>query len=171
MGYKFEIEHEDDILDAEWINSNKVPKLIGRVHIHAFVFNNKGEILLVHFPNKNIWQLPGGKLEEGETIEECLRREVDEEADIDIKELKFYGYLKAKGRKSGIIDYGLRYITKVKKIKEQTPDPCEKIMLTRKFVKPNEFIKYTKWGENGELQLKKALKVFKDSSKTPPKTL
>jgi len=58
--------------------------------------NDKGEFLLalrddkswIPFPNH--WDLIGGHVEEGETPEEALVREVKEELDIDIKEYTFY---------------------------------------------------------------------------------
>jgi 8-oxo-dGTP diphosphatase len=58
--------------------------------------NDKGEFLLalrddkawIPFPNH--WDLIGGHVEEGETPEEALVREVKEELDIDIKEYSFF---------------------------------------------------------------------------------
>jgi len=58
--------------------------------------NDKGELLLylrddkpdIPFPDH--WDLIGGHVEEGETPEEALVREVKEELDIDLKEYTFY---------------------------------------------------------------------------------
>ena len=58
--------------------------------------NDKGEFLLYLRDNKpgipfpGYWDLIGGHVEEGETPEEALVREVREELDIELKEYKFY---------------------------------------------------------------------------------
>jgi 8-oxo-dGTP diphosphatase len=58
--------------------------------------NDKGELLLALRDNKswipfpNHWDLIGGHVEEGETPEEALIREVKEELDIDLREYAFW---------------------------------------------------------------------------------
>jgi 8-oxo-dGTP diphosphatase len=58
--------------------------------------NDKGELLLYLRDNKpgipfpDHWDLIGGHVEDGETPEEALVREVKEELDIDLKEYTFY---------------------------------------------------------------------------------
>lgn len=65
--------------------------------IAAIIFeNDKGEFLLylrdgkpgIPFPYH--WDLFGGHIEEGETPEQALVREVKEELDYDLKEFKFF---------------------------------------------------------------------------------
>jgi 8-oxo-dGTP diphosphatase len=65
--------------------------------IAAIIFENeKGEFLLYLRDNKpNIpfpdhWDLIGGHIEEGETPDEALVREVKEELGMDLKNYKFY---------------------------------------------------------------------------------
>jgi 8-oxo-dGTP diphosphatase len=58
--------------------------------------NDKGELLLYKRDNKpdipfpGYWDLIGGHVENGETPEEALVREVKEELDLDIKEFTFF---------------------------------------------------------------------------------
>lgn len=65
-----------------------VPKHI--LSAAAIVLNDKGELLLIRGPRRG-WEMPGGQVEEGESIKEAAIREVKEETGIDIKIEKFCG--------------------------------------------------------------------------------
>ena len=59
----------------------------------AIIINSKNKILLVERAEENdyrsgLWELPGGKLDIGETLEENLLREVYEETGLKIKPQK-----------------------------------------------------------------------------------
>lgn len=50
----------------------------------------EGKILIVEDPKQG-WLFPGGKILEGETEEDCLKREFQEEISVsDIKKIRFY---------------------------------------------------------------------------------
>ncbi|KAF4109708.1 hypothetical protein G5714_008960 [Onychostoma macrolepis] len=52
----------------------------------AVIFNSKNEVLLIQEAKAvclGSWYLPAGRMEDGESIEESLKREVKEEAGID----------------------------------------------------------------------------------------
>ena len=44
-----------------------------------------GKVLLVHELNKDVYMSPGGGLEQGESLEECCRRELMEEAGLQVE--------------------------------------------------------------------------------------
>ena len=56
----------------------------------TIVLNEQNEILLIKGPMRG-WEMPGGQVEEGESLKEAAIRETKEEAGIDVEILKFCG--------------------------------------------------------------------------------
>lgn len=65
-------------------SSPKVHKQIGV----AVISNQQGKILIDRRKAEGemggLWEFPGGKIEPGETVEECIKREIKEELDIEV---------------------------------------------------------------------------------------
>ncbi|WP_042150281.1 NUDIX hydrolase [Paucisalibacillus sp. EB02] len=65
-----------------------VPKHI--ISAATIVLNDKNEILLIKGPRRG-WEMPGGQVEEGESLKDAAIRETKEESGIDIEITKFCG--------------------------------------------------------------------------------
>jgi ADP-ribose pyrophosphatase YjhB (NUDIX family) len=83
-------------------------KLIGHetlltVGCGAIIVDQYGRILLQRRTDLDIWGIPGGILELGETFEETVRREVLEETNITIKSVNLFGIYSGK---KGFAQYG-----------------------------------------------------------------
>ncbi len=58
--------------------------------VGALIFNAAGEVLMVRTQKwSGLWGIPGGKIKYGETSEEALRREIKEETNQEIEEIRF----------------------------------------------------------------------------------
>ncbi|HLI07467.1 MAG TPA: NUDIX domain-containing protein [Ktedonobacteraceae bacterium] len=55
-----------------------------RIGVAALIFH-EGKVLLAHRRDIDWWNLPGGGMEEGETVDEALRREVLEETGLEVE--------------------------------------------------------------------------------------
>lgn len=65
-------------------------KLAPSVAIGVLILNRKGEIFLGKSPKwSNLWIVPGGHVEYGETLEDCLEREIKEELGAKIENVSF----------------------------------------------------------------------------------
>ncbi|MFD0698016.1 NUDIX hydrolase [Paenibacillus sp. GCM10027628] len=56
----------------------------------AIVINDNNELLLIKGPRRG-WEMPGGQVEEGESLSHAAIRETKEESGIDIEIIKFCG--------------------------------------------------------------------------------
>ncbi|MGH2772183.1 MAG: NUDIX hydrolase [Actinomycetota bacterium] len=73
--------------------------------------NNGPEVLLVHRPAYDDWSFPKGKLDNGESFEECAVREVLEETGIRcelVRELSATSYVDRRGRPKVVRYWGMR---------------------------------------------------------------
>tara|TARA_B100000959_G_C14582793_1_gene460649 strand:+ start:122 stop:586 length:465 start_codon:yes stop_codon:yes gene_type:complete len=81
---------KDDSLASDGIiitPLNNLPKII---RVTAAIIEKEGKILIAKRKAGDdlfagLWEFPGGKIEEGETPEECIARELKEELDIEVK--------------------------------------------------------------------------------------
>ncbi len=68
------------------------------VVVAAAIIVQKGKILLtrrkLNAHQGGLWEFPGGKQEAGETLEECLRRELKEEIAIEVNHVKPFQVLR-----------------------------------------------------------------------------
>lgn len=56
----------------------------------ALILNENDEIFLMQSPKwDDQWLVPGGKVEKGDTMKETVRKEVREETNLDVTDLKF----------------------------------------------------------------------------------
>ena len=60
----------------------------------AIIVKNRKILIAQRAPGENLagkWEFPGGKIEPGETPQECLRREIREEFEVEIEVLDYVG--------------------------------------------------------------------------------
>ncbi|MFA5086215.1 MAG: NUDIX domain-containing protein [Candidatus Paceibacterota bacterium] len=118
----------------------------------AIIENSKKEILLVKSPKwGDRWVMPGGHIELGETIEEAIRREAEEE--VGLKNLKSCGIVsfgevinsKEFHRPAHLIYFDVLFKTKNDKIKLDKKELSEYIWVEpRKALKMKLAIGYDK---------------------------
>ena len=113
---------------AERLPAKNPPRKIPHYDVTAAVIRKGRKILITRRPEKGLlgglWEFPGGKQQPGETLEECLHREIEEELGIAIRvgerflqvkhayshfkitlHLFFCRHLKGRIQKIGIMDY------------------------------------------------------------------
>jgi len=96
MVYLKSINHRSDLNGGNLLVSKEhgtqalytPPKHI--VSAATIVINDEGEILLIKGPRRG-WEMPGGQVEEGESLKAAAIRETKEESGIDVEIVKFCG--------------------------------------------------------------------------------
>ncbi|MEI8388479.1 MAG: (deoxy)nucleoside triphosphate pyrophosphohydrolase [bacterium] len=85
--------------------------------VTAGVIHKDGKILIARRKSGKCvganWEFPGGKLEEGETLEECLIRELKEELDIEVEIINYIdsNIFFCGDKKIELVAYNVKYIS------------------------------------------------------------
>ena len=59
--------------------------------VTAIVRDRAGDLLMVHKTDNNLWALPGGGVDPGESVTEAILREVLEETGVDVEVVRLSG--------------------------------------------------------------------------------
>ncbi|HEX9897049.1 MAG TPA: NUDIX hydrolase [Dehalococcoidales bacterium] len=73
------------------------------------VLRYKGTTLLVHDIYKNRWEVPGGKIEQGETPHTCILRELKEETGQVPTSIQLEGVMQVFSKEKNQVVYGALY--------------------------------------------------------------
>ncbi len=153
--------HRCDVCHIDAENFEGVPdELI--LKAHAVCFNN-GKMLLVNHSEWDIWGIPGGTRELGESLEQTLKREIEEETNCRIINCFPISYQKVISPDNKIY-YGAQYICNVEPIDEFKTDPAGNIKKIL-WINPCDYYKYIEKKEFKEIILQRALSVFNKSNK------
>ena len=80
--------------------------------VAAAIFNDRGEVLLQKRKDVNKWCIISGHVEFGETVEEAILREIEEETSIKASIVRFIGVYSSPGSQTYIYkDRTVQYIT------------------------------------------------------------
>ncbi|MFS0671778.1 NUDIX hydrolase [Ornithinibacillus sp. 179-J 7C1 HS] len=130
--------------------------------IHGFCFKD-GKVLLVDLNHRG-WDLPGGHIEQGETPEQCFRREAMEEGYVE-GELQLLGAVEVDHHenptwdgtsKYPIVGYQLFYRMNITKV---LPFDAKYESSRRKFVPLNEALTFKNWHEVHQEIFEHALQI------------
>ncbi len=114
------------------------------------------KMVVVYSGKGNHRILPGGSIEKGETFEECLKREIQEESNMKVISFAPIGYQEV--HFEGDVFNQLRYVCIVEPYGEFIFDPDGSITEI-KLIDPKDYKQYFDWGEIGERIIQRAIEL------------
>lgn len=150
------------LVTLTWVEADKVPEHLTPTSAHGFCFHESlKQALLVNVDSRG-WDIPGGKVDPGESPEQCFAREVFEEANI-IGNFKMIGYVIVDNRAdpnrtpNHFPDFGLQVYYRLE-VKDILPFTGDYEILERTFVDLDEVPKmHNNWHPVIEAVFNKAL--------------
>jgi len=109
---------------------------------------------------KKDWGLIGGTIEKGETFEQTLKREIQEESNMEVLKCIPVGYQKVIDTRDGSHIFQLRYACVAHPLGPFVSDPAGGVTEI-KMIDPGDYKKYFDWGKIGERMVSRALELKK----------
>ena len=128
--------------------------------VAVIAINQKNEILLQreysYPPNEIMWQLPGGGMESGESIEVAALRELSEESNITATLTEVIGFFYANNRRSD----QKQYVVVCRDLKDKPGKADQEEFIESKWLGLEEINKLISTGEIVNMNLLAALHLF-----------
>lgn len=158
--FKKALSYNNERCDVHHFDINNLDSIPNRLILkaHAVCFW-KGKILLVNHPEWNVWSIPGGTRELGESIEQTLKREIAEETNCKVLKYKPICCEKIVSP-NGEIHYRVKYFCQVKPLGEFKTDPAGNINKII-WIAPEDFEKYIEKKEFKRIIIQKAIDSHK----------
>lgn len=144
------------VLDSVYSEDDPLSDLEGKMLycVHAYCFCGD-KMVLVNHP-KSGWMPPGGKIEEGESYQEAVVREVLEETNMKVLHHELIGF--QDNHEPHRIVRQTRSFCIVEPMGDFVSDPDGEIMEI-KLIDPEDHKKYFDWGEIGERMMERAMEM------------
>ena len=119
-----------------------------------------GKMVIGYGGQKMNWGLIGGTIENGETFEQTLKREIREESNMEVLKFLPIGYQKVTDTRDGSFIYQLRYVCSARPYGPFVSDPAGSITEI-KLIDPKEYKQYFDWGKIGDRIINRAIRLRK----------
>ena len=87
------MKHIRTVTDKEILGTDGLSNAKPRLTARAIIKNHNNQYAVMYAKGFDLFSLPGGGVEDGESIEDALRREVAEETGVNILAIKELGYV------------------------------------------------------------------------------
>lgn len=158
------------MITLTWIRTDSLAAFAPITQVYGVCFDAEGNILISRSSKNAQWQINGGHPENDEAINDTLTREMLEEVDVKVKNIRLLGVQKVDypnnpDTKTGNIFYQVRCVCDVDETLQQSIDPGDNIVWERMFVPANRITDCVKWGEVGNAMFKDAIELHKHREK------
>ncbi len=155
------LTHENERCDVHHIDVEHFDNIPDNLKLkaHAVCIHN-GKMLLVHHPEWDIWSLPGGTRDEEESIEEALKREVEEETNCNIIDYYPMAVQKIVSPTSDKYHYRLQYLCNVIPLGNFEKDLAGNISKII-WIDPHKFEEYVENKEFKKIIIRRAINFLK----------
>lgn len=148
--YILEYEDCDDFTHLDYLKCKQC---------YGVCFTGNNQIVIGFGGHKNSWGLIGGTIEPGETFEDTLKREIQEESNMEVLSYMPIGYQKVIDTRDNSYIYQLRFMCNVKPFGPFVEDPAQSVTKIE-IIDIKDYKKYFDWGKIGERILNRALELY-----------
>ncbi len=117
------------------------------------------KVVLGYSDGRKEWQIIGGTVEKGEDLGNALKREIQEESNMEVLNFLPIGYQKVTDTRDDSFVYQLRYVCSVRPYGPFVSDPAGDIIKIE-LIKPENYKEYFDWGQIGDRIMERSLELL-----------